>query len=383
MDALEEGFFRLASSLDASNDEAGNLIDNLGKRLEEYRKTLYDTIKGQVQLFDEFKKYSGDEATTADTYLDNMASQINGLSEWLTNLETLARRGVSGDILKIFAEEGQGSFEKVAAFANATDAQLGELISQYRKYIELTDEAADRALAAIGASYSDKAMEAADALVSVFEGTGAQRIKEAAFEAGAMVITGVKDGIGHEMPSIISAVEKTAAEVTGKLSSGISASQVTSAVVAGLNDVDKAIAATLSVTLDSFYDMITEQAVTKFKMAVDEINQYITEQLSTEYTIVVHVDTSEIDAAVARMNEAIAMTNVSAGQTSQAVTQSQANQQTTAAGGQTNATSNNVNVTLNQTNNSPKSLSQVEIYRNTQSALNQTKTLIELSQMGG
>ena len=384
LSALEEGFFRLASTLDASNDEAGNLIDNLGARLEAYRKTLYDTIKGQVQLFDEFKKYSGDEATSADTYLDNMASQINGLSEWLTNLETLAKRGVSGDILQLFAAEGQGSFEKVAAFANATDAQLGELISQYRKYIDLTDEAADRALAAIGASYSDKAQDAANALVDVFKSTGMERVKDAAYEAGAMVITGVKDGIGHEMPSIISAVEKTAEEVTSKLATGISASQVTSAVVAGLNDVDKAIAATMSVTLSGFYDSITEQAVTKFKMAVDEINQYVTEQLATDYTITIHVDTSEIDAAVARMNEAIAMTNASAGQTSQAYATSQANQQSTSTDTSNTIPATNVtNVTLNQTNNSPKSLSQVEIYRDTQNALNQIKNTLDIANMGG
>lgn len=384
LSALEEGFFRLASTLDASNDEAGNLIDNLGARLEAYRKTLYDTIKGQVQLFDEFKKYSGDEATSADTYLDNMASQINGLSEWLTNLETLAKRGVSGDILQLFAAEGQGSFEKVAAFANATDAQLGELISQYRKYIDLTDEAADRALAAIGASYTDKAQDAANALVDVFKSTGMERVKDAAYEAGAMVITGVKDGIGHEMPSIISAVEKTAEEVTSKLATGISASQVTSAVVAGLNDVDKAIAATMSVTLSGFYDSITEQAVTKFKMAVDEINQYVTEQLATDYTITIHVDTSEIDAAVARMNEAIAMTNASAGQTSQAYATSQANQHSTSTDTSNTIPATNVtNVTLNQTNNSPKSLSQVEIYRDTQNALNQIKNTLDIANMGG
>ena len=383
LNALDEGFYRLASTLEETNDESGTFIDRLGKRLENYRKTLYDTIKGQVQLFDEFKKYSGEDATTADTYLDNMASQINGLSEWLTNLETLARRGVSGDILQMFATEGQNSFEKVAAFAKATDSQLGELISQYKKYISLTDEAADRALAAIGASYTDKAQEAAAALEDVFKSSGAQRIKEAAYEAGAMVITGVKDGIGHEMPSIISAVEKTADEVTSKLASGISASAVTGAVVAGLNDVDKAIAATMSVTLGSFYDSITQQAVDKFKMAVDEINQYVTEQLATEYTITIHVDTSEIDAAVARMNAAIAMTNASAGQTSQAYTASQQNQTQATVVTPPVAPSNTTNITLNQTNNSPKALSQVEIYRDTQSALNQTRNLIDLAQMGG
>ena len=382
LNALDEGFLRLASTLDDANDESASLLENLGKRLEDYRKTLYDTIKGQVQLFDEFKKYSGEEATTADEYLDNMASQINGLSEWLTNIEKLAKRGVTGDILQLFAAEGQGSFEKVAAFANATDAQLGELISQYKAYIELTDEAADRALAAIGASYTDKAQEAADALVNTFKGTGAERIKEAAYEAGAIVITGVKDGIGHELPTIISAVEKTAQEVTSKLSSGISANQVTSAVVAGLNDVDKAIAATMSVTLSGFYDSITEQAIEKFKMAVDSINQYVTEQLATDYTIVIHVDTSEIDAAVARMNEAIAMTNVSAGQTSQAYATSQANQQTATTQAPVAPATTTTNITMNQTNNSPKALSQVEIYRDTQSALNQIKNTIELANMG-
>ena len=359
---IEEGFFRLASSLDAANDEAGNLIDNLGARLEEYRKTLYDTIKGQTNLFDEFKKYSGEEPTSANKYLNNMASQIEGLETWLDNLEALAARGVSGDILQVFASEGISSFEKVAAFVKATDEQLGDLIYQYRKYMDLMEgtngvtAAADRALALIASSYSDKALSLADQLVSKFKDAGMERVKDVAENTAVMIIEGIKDGLTRAMPSIQNAVNSTTTTTT-------MAERIGESVASGINNG-------LIQAVSNSVDTTVKAAVEKFKMAVDEINQYVQENLQTEYTITIHVDTSEIDAAIARFNGAISAVNVGAGVTAQAVQVSMDNNAAPVAPTtvQTPATAP-VNVTYTQNNYSPKALSRTEIYRQTQNQL--------------
>lgn len=359
---IEEGFFRLASSLDAANDEAGNLIDNLGARLEEYRKTLYDTIKGQTNLFDEFKKYSGEEPTSANKYLNNMASQIEGLETWLDNLEALAARGVSGDILQVFASEGISSFEKVAAFVKATDEQLGDLIYQYRKYMDLMEgtngvtAAADRALALIASSYSDKALSLADQLVSKFKDAGMERVKDVAENTAVMIIEGIKDGLTRAMPSIQNAVNSTTTTTT-------MAERIGESVASGINNG-------LIQAVSNSVETTVKAAVEKFKMAVDEINQYVQENLQTEYTITIHVDTSEIDAAIARFNGAVSAVNVGAGVTAQAVQVSMDNNAAPVAPTtvQTPATAP-VNVTYTQNNYSPKALSRTEIYRQTQNQL--------------
>ena len=367
---IEEGFLRLASTLEATNDETGAFIDDLGTRLEEYRKTLYDTIKGQVSLFDEFKKFSGEKATTANKYLDNMQSQINGVKEWLTNLEKLATMGVSGDVLKMFAEEGQGSFEKVAAFANATEEQIGELNAQYAEYMRLTEEAADRALATVGAAFSDGAIKMQDEMIAKFKASGAKRIADAAYEAGIMVVTGVKDGINAASPQIVYEIQGATQTINETLSKTLTSSAIEESIRKGLNTMSGALQNSVGVMVSDFLTGVTNTSVQKFKMAVDSCRAYVEATLPTDWTITIHVDTSEIDAAVARMNEAVAMTNFNAGQTSNTVTSSLANQQQAQViGSQQPAAPNQTTVNYTQNNYSPKTLSRAEIYRQTQNQL--------------
>ena len=118
----------------------------------------------------------------------------------------------------------------------------------------------------------------------------------------------------------------------------------------------------------SSVDTTVTTAINKFKMAVDSINLYIQENLAPDYTITIHVNTDELDAAVARMNAAIYGTNFSAMQTSDAYTASQTN---SAAPVETISEPAVSNTTVNYTQNnySPKSLSRQEIYRQTQNQL--------------
>ena len=112
-------------------------------------------------------------------------------------------------------------------------------------------------------------------------------------------------------------------------------------------------------------------------MAVDSINEYISDNLSTDYTITIHVDTSEMDAAIARMNAAVNGANIRANTTSQAVTDSTANQQTVNNTTETKQVVNNV--TYEQTINSPTAMNQVEIYRESQAVANQIKSTLALA----
>lgn len=372
---IEEGFYRLASALDATNDESGTLIENLGARLEDYRKQLYDALSGQSQLFEEFKKYSGEEPTSANKYLNNMASQIEALESWLDNLEYLSERGVSGDILRLFVDEGLGSYEKVLAFVKATDEQLGDLIYQYRKYMDLMEgtngetAAADRALALIANSYTDKAMSLADQLVKAFTDSGMERVKDVAENTAIMVIEGIKDGLTHAMPTIQNAVNESTSVTT-------MAERIGESVATGINNgLIQAVSTSVEDTVRA--------AVEKFKMAVDEINQYVQENLQSEYTITVHVNMSEIDQAVARFNSSVHDINIGAGATSQAVQSSMANNAAVVAPtAPTTQTSSPINLSYTQNNYSPKALSRPEIYRQTRNQLSTIEGVVS-SATGG
>ncbi|MBP5595943.1 MAG: hypothetical protein J6Y02_11225, partial [Pseudobutyrivibrio sp.] len=221
-------------------------------------------------------------------------------------------------------------------------------------------------MTSIAASWSTAGQALSQSMIDYFGSSGADRLKEAGYEASAMVITGVKDGLTEAMPSIISAVEHTD---TSGMSKAIGKS-----VGQGINTgLVEAVQGSVNETVTA--------VIEKFKMAVDSVLAYVNEVLPSEYTITIHVDTSEIDAAVARMNQAIYSTNVTAGQTSNAVDSSTANQ-AAAEVVPSEPVTNTVNLNYTQNNYSPKALDQVEIYRNTQNQLNSTKNALELQGAG-
>lgn len=379
---LDEGFLKLASTLEKANDESDDFLEAMGQRLEEYRKTLYDTIKGQVNLFEEFKKFSGEEATGAGTYLKNMESQINGVKEWLTNLETLAERGVAKEVIQMFAEEGQNSFEKVAAFASATEEELAALNYRYKEYLDLMEgtnnvaAAADRALATVGAAFSTAAEEMQRQILSKFRESTGTEIEKAAYESAVMVVTGVKDGLNNASPQIVAEVEGVATQITDTMAKTLNASAIEESIRTGLQTMSGAIQNSVGAIVVEFLDSVTTTSVNKFKMAVDSCRAYVEQTLPKEYTIKIRVDASDMDAAIARMNAAIYNTNFVAAQTSSAVASSQANQAPVQQVQTQAPAANNTTVNYTQNNYSPKTLSRAEIYRQTQNQLSQINSYL-------
>jgi tape measure domain-containing protein len=385
LDEITVAFFRLAESVESTGSETDDWFTNMSNRLNDYYSSLQQTLSGQKNLFDEFKRYSGESATDSNTYLHNMETQIDALTDWLTNLETLSRRGVSGGLLSMFASEGTASFEKVAAFVEASDKDIADLNLRFERYEELMKTAADKAMAYVGNAFTDGAIAIQKGLKRL-EDMSAHELADTAADAmettTTMVITGVRDGVTKALPEILISAEETANKVVAKLGDNISSEKVTQAVTTGLTSVDSAIATTLALTLNDFYDLITAQAVNKFKMAVDSINSYVNTVLQDEYVITLHVNTDEFDAAIARMNSAIYGINTYAGVTSDAYNTSRANQMAPSTTAGDTTTSNVTNVSYTQNNYSPKALSRAEIYRQTNNQLS-TFELIANAANGG
>lgn len=348
-------------------EAADRTAEGIIEAIEEYKKSLSDTIKQSSDFFSKFSGFADeDNPLQAADYLEYADSQINALETWYTNLEKLADLGLDKELVEKFASQGLGSYEIVNALVNASKSQIGEYNSQWKKYQDTIKAATDSAMTSIYASFSTAGQTLSQSMIDYFEAHGADRLKEVGYEASAMVITGVKDGLTEAMPSIISAMEHTD---TSGMSKAIGKS-----VGQGINTgLVEAVQGSVNETVTA--------VIEKFKMAVDSVLAYTNEVLPSEFTITIRVDTSDIDAAVARMNQAIYSTNVTAGQTSNAVAASTANQAATEVIPSEPVT-NTVNLNYTQNNYSPKALDQVEIYRNTQNQLNSTKQALELQGAG-
>ena len=361
---IVDGLYNFGATLVDISDSIDNFDERCVKALTEYKNSLKDAIKQSSDFFNMFRGFADeDNPLQATDYLEYADSQINALKTWMENLEKLTDLGLDKELVEKLASQGLGSYEIVNAFAKATKAQIGEYNHQWKEYNDTIAKATESAFTDIAASWSTAGQALSESMIKYFGENGADRLKEAGYEASAMVITGVKDGLTEAMPSIISAVEHTD---TSSMSKALGKS-----VGQGINTgLVEAISGSVNETVNT--------VIEKFKMAVDSVLAYATEVIPTDFTITVHVDTSEIDAAVARMNQVIYATNISANETSNAVDTSNANKEVVATV-PTEPVGNTINLNYVQNNNSPKELDQVTIYRNTQNQLNAFKSVQELA----
>lgn len=367
MKPIEDGLISFSATI-ASFDPEDSFETKMKKMkdaLVEYQNTLESSIRSSSDFFSMFSGFSDeDNPLTATNYLEYADSQLAALETWQENLKKLADKGLDKELLEKFASQGLGSYEQVNAWVNATEAQIGEYNKLWKDYNKSVANASETALAAIGAAWSSAGQSLQEMMIEAFGGNS-ERFKEMGYESSLMIITGVKDGLANAMPEIISAVEQ-------------STSSTAMASVLG-KEVGTAINSGLTAAISSSVTDTVNAAIEKFKMAVDFVNLYVQETLNTDFTITVHVDTSEIDAAVARMNNAIYSINAQAGTTSQAVTSSQENQAAAASTNVDSGTVTNNNVTYNQTINSPTAMNQVEIYRESQAVVNTVKNTLAMS----
>lgn len=87
------------------------------------QETVSSVLESQMNMFDEF---DAGTKISSEKLLENMESQINGVTNWANNMAYLADRGVNQGILDKLAEMGPQGTTYVEAFANMTDEQLKE-----------------------------------------------------------------------------------------------------------------------------------------------------------------------------------------------------------------------------------------------------------------
>ena len=124
-----------ADGLAESLDGAGGSAKSAKKEMD----SLKDTIKNQINLFEEFNKETD---LTADKLLENMKSQISGAAEWTSWIHQLGERGASSGLLKKLADMGQQNGYKYAkAFMDMSADQLAQANVFYASSLTIPDNA--------------------------------------------------------------------------------------------------------------------------------------------------------------------------------------------------------------------------------------------------
>lgn len=136
------------ANAEANVNAADTIEESTGRIIEKYtsfRDAVTESIQAQMDMFSEFD--AGQEITT-QTLLNNMQSQIDGVTTWAENMESLARRGIDEGLLQHLAELGPEGYAYVQAFVDATPEQLEQANKLWNQSLDFktgTAEAVDSA----------------------------------------------------------------------------------------------------------------------------------------------------------------------------------------------------------------------------------------------
>lgn len=100
------------------------------------QETVSSVLESQMNMFDEF---DAGTKISSEKLLENMESQINGVTNWADNMAYLADRGVNQGILDKLAEMGPQGTTYVEAFANMTDEQLQQANDMWSQSLDMKE----------------------------------------------------------------------------------------------------------------------------------------------------------------------------------------------------------------------------------------------------
>lgn len=131
-------------------------LKTAAEAFKSFRNSVKDSIKDSTGAFDEF---TVETDVTGKELLKNLKSQITGITEWATNIRTLADRGINKGLLKILSDMGPSGAKYINAMVTMSNKELKKLNKLYKQRLSLNGKAADE----IATSFLDGGKKAAKA----------------------------------------------------------------------------------------------------------------------------------------------------------------------------------------------------------------------------
>ncbi len=200
---------------------------------QEMYESVFESIEKQTDLFTKFK---GEAELSTQELLENMQSQVEGVTNWADNLEELAKRGIDQGLLKHLADMGPAGAGYAATFASMTDAELQKANEMWGQSLVMRDETASR----IAASYEAAGKGSADGYSDGIEKQMGM-VERTSGEMADRSLKGLNEKLGSDGFSdskafmvigenadrgFASGVEKAQGEVTGQVNALASAALV-------------------------------------------------------------------------------------------------------------------------------------------------------------
>lgn len=210
---------------------------DMGTGVTEGFKKMYESVHEAVEKqTDLFTKFKGGVELSTQELLENMQTQVEGVTNWADNLEELAKRGIDQGLLKHLADMGPAGAGYAATFASMTDEELQKANEMWGQSLVMRDETASR----IAASYEAAGKGSADGYSDGIEKQMGM-VERTSGEMADRSLKGLNEKLGSDGFSdskafmvigenadrgFASGVEKAQGEVTGQVNALASAALV-------------------------------------------------------------------------------------------------------------------------------------------------------------
>ena len=146
IDNLTSSFEGLAGTGGKKGKGSGG-IKSATNELVAFQEELEGVLEGQMNIFQKFEKK---EAMSKDELLANMRSQIQGMTEWAAQMQSLAARGLDQGLYQELAMMGPQGAEYVGAFAQMTAEELMQANQLWAQSLVLPKQVAGQVAGAFG-----------------------------------------------------------------------------------------------------------------------------------------------------------------------------------------------------------------------------------------
>lgn len=166
-------------------------------QMEIEMSSVHETIKKQVNdSIKIFEKWDDEFELSEEDLLENMHSQIRGLTKWSGQLEQLSKKGIDAGLLSYLQSLGPQGAEYVNAFAQMTSEELADASATYAHAMNLGDEIADQLVD----SYSETGYFLSDGFAEgITNGTG--KAEKSAIELGNSALDKLREVLDEHSPS--------------------------------------------------------------------------------------------------------------------------------------------------------------------------------------
>lgn len=213
-EALDENTAAQNANADAAGNNAGAQADasaamiaaaqGIADTYTGMQKTVSDVLESQMNMFEEFSV--GTQLSTSKL-LENMQSQIDGVTNWADNIASLSDRAINQDLLTYLAEMGPEGAGYVATFAQMTDAELQRASDMWTESLDMKSGVQENVASML------------EAYTTALHG-GAEQVAQATAQIGDGTVQGLVNAITEGLPTATASGQELGKATTDGVAEG-------------------------------------------------------------------------------------------------------------------------------------------------------------------